>query len=264
VPRRFWSPTLRRCNAGSLTASTLNGLEATFHTLIRAYGPVHRFLCPSRFLEEKMRASRVYPGRLRWLPNFVDAAGVVPKASEGGGVVYAGRLSHEKGVDLLIEAVRLHGNLVVDIAGEGPARPELERLAAAGGVAGQVRFHGRLDKGELQRLFLDAAVLVVPSRWYENMPLTVLEGFAAGLPVVASDLGGLPELIEPGVDGLVVPPNDPAALADALWSLVGTPASAAEMGRAGREKVLAKYAPERHVEQVDAYYAEASSVGSAA
>ena len=264
VPRRFWSPTLRRCNAGSVAASTLNGLEATIHTFMGAYRPVHRFLCPSRFLEGKMRSSKVYPKRLRWLPNFVDAARVVPKTGEGGGVVFAGRLSHEKGVDLLIEAVRLHNGLVVDIAGEGPARPELEQLAAERGVAARVRFHGRLGKDELHRLFAGAAVLAVPSRWYENMPLTVLEGFAAGLPVVASDLGGLPELIEPAVDGLVVPPNDPAALADALSSLVGAPASAAAMGRAGRTKVLAKYGPGRHVEQLEGYYAEASDAGSAA
>jgi glycosyltransferase involved in cell wall biosynthesis len=264
VPRRFWSPTLRRCNAGSLAASTLNGLELTIHTLMRAYGPVHRFLCPSRFLEGKMRASKVYPERLRWLPNFVDAAAVVPTTGAGRGVVYAGRLSDEKGVDLLIEAAGLHADLVVDIAGDGPARPELERLAAERGVAGRVRFHGRLGKEELQRVFADAAVLAVPSRWYENMPLTVLEGFAAGLPVVASDLGGLPELIEPGVDGMVVPPNDPAALADALSSLVGAPASAAEMGRAGRAKVLASYGSDRHVERLEGYYAEASAAGSAA
>jgi glycosyltransferase involved in cell wall biosynthesis len=259
VPNRFWNAGLRRCNGGSFAASALNGLELAVHTLMGAYGPVGRFLCPSRFLEGKMRRSGVYPDRLRWLPNFVDAAATIPKTSAGGGVVYAGRLSDEKGVDLLVEAARIRSGFTVDIAGEGPARPALERLAARHGVADRIRFHGRLEKTALQRIFHDAAVLAAPSRWYENAPLTVLEGFASALPAVATDLGGLPELIEPGVDGLVVPPNDADALADAISSLVDDPERAAEMGRAGREKALGTYAPERHLANLEEHYADASS-----
>jgi glycosyltransferase involved in cell wall biosynthesis len=206
-----------------------------------------------------MRRSGVYPDRLRWLPNFVDAAATIPKTSAGGGVVYAGRLSDEKGVDLLVEAARIRSGFTVDIAGEGPARPALERLAARHGVADRIRFHGRLEKTALQRIFHDAAVLAAPSRWYENAPLTVLEGFASALPAVATDLGGLPELIEPGVDGLVVPPNDADVLADAISSLVDDPERAAEMGRAGREKALGTYAPERHLANLEELYADASS-----
>ena len=257
LPHRFWSPLVRRCNGGSLTASALNGLEMTVHTAAGLYGPVQRFACPSRFLEKKMREGRVYPERLRWIPNFVDVDAIEPKRTPGGGVVCAGRLSDEKGVDILIRAAAGHPRLQIDIAGEGPAREELEQLASATGVAERVRFHGRLPTGELQRLLRSASVMALPSRWYENMPLAVLEAFAAGLPVVASDLGGLPELIERDVDGQVVPAEDPGALGEALAALMADPKRAFSMGRAARDKAKNSFGPGPHLERLDAIYQEA-------
>jgi glycosyltransferase involved in cell wall biosynthesis len=257
LPHRFWSPLIRRCNAGSFSASALNGLEMTVHTAAGLYGHVHRFACPSRFLAKKMREGRVYPERLRWIPNFVDVEAIRPKDAPGGSVVCAGRLSDEKGVDILIRAAAGYPRLRIDIAGEGPAREELERLASAIGVAERVRFHGRLPASELQALLRTASVMALPSRWYENMPLAVLEAFAAGLPVVASNLGGLPELVEQDVDGHVVPAEDPEALGDALDSLVGDPDRAFSMGRAGRVKAEVSFGPGPHLERLDAIYGEA-------
>jgi glycosyltransferase involved in cell wall biosynthesis len=259
LPHRFWEPLRRRCNGGSLGASAVSAAELSIHTLLGAYGPVDRFVCPSRFLLEKMRAGKVYPTRLRHLPNFVDVDAVEPKGAPGGGIVYAGRLSDEKGVDTLIDAVGRDPGLALDVAGDGPARDALERLAAEGDAAGRVRFHGRLATPELQTLLRASSVAVVPSRWYENMPLAVLEAFGAGLPVVATGLGGLPELIEPGVDGTIVPPNDADALAAALRSYVDDPDRAFEMGRAARRKAAETYNAAGHLERLGDIYAEAGA-----
>jgi glycosyltransferase involved in cell wall biosynthesis len=257
IPHRFWNPTLRRCNRGSLSASALNGVEMTLHTLLGAYDPVHRFICPSRFLEGKMRAGRVDPRRLRWVPNYVDATATSPKATPGGDVVSVGRLSDEKGVDVLIEAIARAPGLRADILGDGPARPELERLAAALGVQDRVTFHGRVSAEDVHDGLRAASVVAVPSRWYENMPITVLEAFAVGVPVVASGLGGLPELIDDGGDGILVPPDEPGVLAEALTSLTADPSRAFEMGKAARVKVVDRHAPESHLERIHAVYAEA-------
>jgi glycosyltransferase involved in cell wall biosynthesis len=257
LPRRFWSPTLRRCNGGSLAASTLNGLEMTVHTAVGIYGAVHRFLCPSKFLERKMRQGRVYPDRLRWIPNFVDVHAIHPKQAPGGNAVYAGRLSDEKGVEVLIEAVARQPQLRLDVAGDGPARQKLEHLTASAAASDRIRFHGRLPVDELHELLRTASVLVVPSRWYENMPLSILEGFAAGLPVVASALGGMPELIDVGRDGLLVPVDDPEALGEAVQGLVEAPSRAFAMGRAARAKAEREFAPERHLDRLDVVYQEA-------
>jgi glycosyltransferase involved in cell wall biosynthesis len=258
IAHRFWNPTLRRCNRGSVTASTLNGAEMTLHTLLGAYDPVDRFVCPSRFLEGRMRAGRVYPDRLRWVPNYVDAASIEPKAAPGGNVLSVGRLSEEKGVDVLIEALARSPSLHVDVLGDGPARPALERLVGSLGVQERAVFHGRVPASEVHARMREAAVVAMPSRWYENMPIAVLEAFASGVPVVASELGGIPELIDDGVDGILVPPDEPADLADALTSLTDDRPRAFRMGKAARAKVEEHYAPGSHLERIEALYEEAA------
>jgi glycosyltransferase involved in cell wall biosynthesis len=260
IPHRFWNPTLRRCNRGSLAASTLNGAEMTVHTLLGAYDPVHRFACPSRFLEGKMRAARVHPDRLRWVPNYVDPTAITPKAAPGGDAAYVGRLSEEKGVDVLLEALQRAPALRLDVLGDGPARPALEALGASLGVGDRVTFHGRLPATAVHEAMRSAAVVAVPSRWYENMPITVLEAFAAGVPVVASALGGLPELIDDDRDGILVPPDEPGILADALTSLTDGADRAFEMGRNARAKVEDRFTPASHLARIDALYAEAAEV----
>jgi len=258
LPHRFWEPILRRCNGGSLAASAVSALELSAHTLTGAYGPVRRFVCPSRFLLTKMREGKVYPARLRHLPNFVDAAAMAPKETPGGGVVYAGRLSAEKGVDTLVDAVVGEPGLALDVAGDGPERDDLVARAAPAGD--RIRFHGRLPADGVLELLRGAAVAAVPSRWYENMPLAVLEAFGAGVPVVASGLGGLPELIDPGVDGAIVPPDDPGALAAALRPFVEDPDRAFEMGRAARLKAESSFDAAGHLARLRAIYAEAGAV----
>jgi glycosyltransferase involved in cell wall biosynthesis len=257
LPRRLWQPVIRRCNRGSLAASALSAIELTAHTVGRAYDPVSLFLCPSRFLLGKMREARVFPERLRHVPNFTDVRSIEAKREPGGDVVYAGRLSGEKGVDVLIEAIAAQQGLSLHVAGDGPARGSLEELAARLGVSGRVRFHGRLEMHLLQELLRTSAVAAVPSRYHENMPLAVLEAFAAGVPVIVSALGGLPELIDPAVDGFVVPPNDPAPLGSNLSHLVGEPELAFAMGRNGRAKVERWFTADEHMARLMDLYAEA-------
>ncbi|MFD0745137.1 glycosyltransferase family 4 protein [Phytohabitans flavus] len=155
-------------------------------------------------------------------------------------------------MDTLIAAAGL-GGFRVDVAGEGPARAELERLAAEA-APGLVTFHGRLAKDDLHDLMRRARVAAAPSRWHENQPMAVLEAFACGLPVVTTGLGGLPELVEPGVDGAIVPADDPAALAAALAPLAADPERAFTMGKAGRAKVERDFAPDVHISRLRDVY----------
>jgi glycosyltransferase involved in cell wall biosynthesis len=247
----------RACKDGSRPASTLLAVESWLHRRLGAYDGVGALIAPSRFLAGVLARARVYPDRLSVLRHPVDVDRLRLKAAPGGGVVFAGRLAPEKGVDTLIEAVALlPPGVTVDIAGDGPSRVALQALAAR--VApDRVRFHGRLPKDRLHDLVRAAAVAAVPSRWYENQPLAVLEAFGCGVPVVGTDLGGLPELIEDGTDGFVVAAGDPAALAQALTRTLADPEKAWEMGRAGRAKVSRDFAPEAHLEGLRAAYAAA-------
>jgi glycosyltransferase involved in cell wall biosynthesis len=253
---RFHHAVLRRCKDDSLAASAVVAFESTVHRLTRAYGSVGRFISPSRFLAGKLRQAGVYPDRLTVLDHFVDTAATAAKPAPGGQVVFAGRLAPEKGVDVLIEAVARTG-AALEVAGDGPERAGLEALAGER-APGQVRFHGRLPKQRLLELVRSAAVVAVPSRWHENQPMAVLEAFACGVPVVTTDLGGLPELVEPGRDGAVVGADDPQALAKALEDLLADPARAFAFGRAARDKAERRFAPERHLEGLQELYRSAA------
>jgi glycosyltransferase involved in cell wall biosynthesis len=257
VPRRFYMASLKRCHEGSLSMSTLNGFELATHTLFRMYAPVDLFVCPSRFMVEKMTAGHVFPDRLRWVPNFVDTAAIEPKRTPGGGVVYAGRLSEEKGVETLVRAApKIDAS--IDIVGDGPDRATLQRSAERIG-AGNVSFHGHVGVDAVHRFLRDASVGVMPSRGYENAPMGILEAFACGVPVVGTAHGGIPELIEPGVDGDLVAPGDADALARSLGRFTADPAIAFERGQAARQKVESGFTPDDHLERLERVYREAAA-----
>jgi glycosyltransferase involved in cell wall biosynthesis len=257
---KFHHAVLRRCRDGSLTASAMLAGELALHTLLGAYSAVNLFLCPSRFMVSKMSEAGVYPDRLRHLPLFSDVAGLTPKEGLGGAILYAGRLSEEKGVDVLIRAAGLlEAGSVVEVAGDGPQAAGLRQLADE--VApGRVRFLGWLGKHDLHRVLRAASVLVLPARWYENQPISILEALGSGVPVLTTTLGGAPELIDHGVDGLLVPPDDSEALASALRGLVADPERAAAMGRAGRRKVERDFAPANHLAGLRHLYEEAADL----
>lgn len=261
LPGRFREATRRRCNRGSLVGSALATVELRVHTTLDAYGAVDAFVCPSRFLRDKMLEAGLAAHRLEHLPNFCDVSGTTPADAPGDGVLYAGRLSSEKGVDVLVEAAALlPPHVPVTIAGDGPERTALETRAAALGLADRVRFLGRVPGAQVLDLMRAAAVVVVPSRWYENQPMTVLEAYGAGRPVVASRLGGLPELVVEGRTGALVVHDDPAALASALSAYtdgVRATATAYAHGRAARELALRTHSLEAHVRGLESIYCSA-------
>lgn len=258
IDGRFRHAVRKRCKDGSLSASALLAAESRVHRSTGAYDAVSLLLCPSRFLAGRMRAAGVYPDRLRVISNPVDALAFSAQTAAGTGVVVAGRLARNKGVDLVVQAVGRLPGARLHVAGEGPEREALERLAAEL-APGRVVFHGRLPKPALSDLLRASAVAVVPSRWQENQPLSVLEAQAVGLPVVVSDLGGLPELVQDGVDGRVFASEDVDDLARVLDQLLSDAGVARALGARGREKVLREFGFDGHLDRLDALYAEAGA-----
>ena len=226
-------------------------------TRFKAYDKIRLLIGPSRFLVDKMAQARVFPDRLRHLENFVDAP-APPRAKQAGLVVFAGRLSPEKGIDTLIGSMATLPDARLAIAGEGIERGRLEALADAVAPA-RVRFLGRLDKGAVDELLAEAAAVAVPSRWYENQPMVVLEALAAGTAVVGTAMGGLPEVIEPGRTGALVAPDDPEALAGALRPFVSDIDLAARTGADARTAACVRFSTTRHLAGLDALYDEARS-----
>ena len=190
----------------------------------------------------------------------VDAVGVIPNVTGGrvvepvpaevpegeqGYLLFVGRLRIRKGVEVLLEALRdlRPARLArLRIAGDGEHRGRLERRVSELDLGEAVTFLGNCDAGRVRRLLAGAAALVVPSI-YEGMPLVVLEAMAAGVPVVASAVSGIPEVVEDGETGWLVPPEDPRALEQALEDVLARPQEARRRGEAGRRRVEECFRP---------------------
>lgn len=254
LPARFFEAAVRRCKKGSLGASLVAMLSAYYERLMRVPSRVDRFVTPSRFLGGKLVEAGFDRARIRWIPNFVELEDRVA-GGEGDYFLYFGRLSHEKGVDLLIRAVKGIGAGRLLIVGTGPVEGELEELAS--GSAGiRIEFTGYRTGPELEKLLAGAKFVVLPSRWYENLPFSIMEAMAAAKPVVAARIGGIPEMVEDGVNGLLFPPGDVDSLGGCLRRLLEDDSMRREMGRRGREKAERIYNRDLHYRKVMEVYGE--------
>jgi Glycosyltransferase len=165
-------------------------------------------------------------------------------------VLYAGTFSRTKGVEHLVRAlpqiVRRHPDVKLVLVGSGPLEPRLRGLAERLGVTDSVVFVGRRSHDQMPRLLAAADVFVLPSL-NEGLPRVILEAMATGLPVVATSVGGVPELVVDGGTGLLVEPGDEEALADAVCRVLADPELAMAWGRAGREVAQREYEREANL-----------------
>ena len=258
---RYHHVLTQRCNRGSLARSAVNAVESYLHAFLHSYRHVDRFLCPSRFLLNKVAELGAPRERLEHTPLFIDTDAVTPHPEPGAYAVFVGRLSPEKGLRTLLEAASLAPDVPLRIVGNGPARGELEAFRAARQLR-HVEFLGRLEGAELERVWGGAAFTVVPSEWYENFPMTVLESMALAKPVLASALGGLEEMVADGDTGRLVPAGDPERLASAMRELMADRALLADMGRRARQHARAEWTPERHYQRLLAIYSAVGAQGA--
>jgi glycosyltransferase involved in cell wall biosynthesis len=212
----------------------------------RLYEHVDRFVAVSGATAARLRSLGLpgRAGRCAVVPNFVFADALVDRSAAGGGeyALVSGRLVEEKGFDTAIAAARGAGVPLV-IAGDGPDEGRLRGIAAGA----DVRFAGRLSPLALAQARGRAGVVLVPSRWEEPCPYSVLDALAAGVPVLASDRGGLPELV--GAD-VTLPPDDVSAWTAALGELWGDPARRRERGDAALARARERFGEERYYEAV--------------
>lgn len=194
--------------------------------------------------------------RIEVIRNGIAIGPEVTRArTSGWRIVHVARLNPVKDQRTLLHAVRLvanaHPEVRLHLVGDGEEREALEQLTDALGLRDQVIFHGFTDN---VRPFLADADLFVLSSVSEGIALTLLEAMAASLPVVATDVGGNREVVVPGETGLLVPPGDPAALAEAMAALLADPARAAAMGQAGRTRAEQDFSLDRTAGAYEALY----------
>jgi len=235
------------CYTGPPGSAWLLMAEAYFHRWLGTYQKcVDHFLAPSSFAKEKLVQNGFNAQKITVLPHFQRLpAQIPPNAAPNAPILYFGRLSPEKGVADLLRAMKYLPQVQLLIAGDGPLRPELESLARELCLT-NVKFAGHVGGKVLDYMIAAARFTVLPSRAYETLGKTILESYAWGRSVVASDLGSRRELIDQGETGLLYPPGNVEQLGKAISFLVERPELTAQMGVTGRRFVEAQHSPEAH------------------
>lgn len=242
-----------RAVEGSLSRSAAAAFKSWLHEKLRAWRHVHRFIAPSAFLRDMLVRYGWPEERVEVVPHFIDLAGREPAYTSADRVAYVGRLSPEKGVLTLLEAMRELPAKKCSIIGDGPDRARLTLVARNLGLK-NVEFKGALHGDALSAELRKARAVVVPSLSFEVFGLSVLDAYALGKPVIASRIGGIPEIVRDGETGLLFRAGDRNDLAVKLASLDED--KAARMGRAGRALAETDYAPELHYERIMKVYRE--------
>ena len=192
---------------------------------------------PSAYLAAIARTWGLDAQRVVVLPNPAPEQGdVAPVALEPRTLVFAGRLTRQKGLDTALAAVAALPDVRLALVGDGPERGRLEERVAARGLDGRVAFLGARPRAEVLELLAGADAALLSSDW-ENLPHAAVEALAVGTPVVATAVGGVPEVVRDGENGLLVAPGDPEALAGAIVRLLDEPGLRERLAAAARPSV---------------------------
>jgi glycosyltransferase involved in cell wall biosynthesis len=239
---------LNRCLHGSLAVSALVMLESALHRLFGLYRKtLDRVVVPSEFFRHKLMEWGWPREQLAYIPNFVRVEHYTPEYRPGDYLLYFGRLAPEKGVDTLIRAVRQLG-VRLRIAGTGPDEQKLRQLANG---ASNIEFLGYCPQSRLSPEVQGARAVVLPSQWYENAPMSVLEAYAQGKVVIGARMGGIPEMLREGETGFLFESGEVHPLAEVLERVYALPeVLLEEMGRWAREYVETTFTPRRYREDM--------------
>lgn len=245
----------QKCIKDSLAPSALVAVETFVHRGLDTYRQnVSKLITPSRFYLEKYAEWGWPREKLVYIPNYVDANKLVPEYKPGAYFLYFGRLSMEKGLRTLIRSASI-AQVPLKIVGTGPEEVSLKALASD--LLGDVEFLGYRSGDELHNLIRSAKAVVLPSEWYENAPMSVLESYAFGKPVIGAQIGGIPELVVDGETGWLFTSGNISELAQILVET--NQLSVAELtakGRAARDFVTSRFSRKGYLEQVLSVYSD--------
>ncbi len=245
------------CYRESRARSAVVALMLSAHRLVKTWQKkVSRYIALTEFARQKFIAGGLPAEKIAVKPNFLaDNIEYLPHTGNPKkGALFVGRLSEEKGLRTLLQAFRQLPDVPLAIAGDGPLRQMVEAEALRGA---NIRYTGRLNKEEIMALMRQSAFLIFPSQWYEGFPMTIVEAFANGLPVIASRLGSMAEIISDGKTGLWFAPGDASDLLQKVKWAYEHLAEMRRMGVNARKEYEQKYTAEKNYQMLMGIYEKA-------
>ncbi|MCU0565397.1 MAG: glycosyltransferase family 4 protein [Oculatellaceae cyanobacterium Prado106] len=255
-----WAGIRQGCYRDSVVESAAVGVMIGVHQMRRTWGDrVNAFIALTPFQKAKMTQAGLPPERIHVKPNFLFDPQLPPRQTPGDYLLYVGRLWSEKGIQTLVDAYLQHDiSMPLKIVGEGIMRENLEQQVQRAGKA--IEFLGWRSKPEVLALMQNARALVFPSVWYETFGLTMIEAFACRVPVIASRLGGIAEIVQSGETGLLFEAGNGAELAEQLEWAIAHPQAMQVMGQNARQVYENRYSPTANYEHLVRIYEKVGSM----
>ena len=249
----YWRCLRYKCHKQSTAASLVYTVEAYFNRYAGKYDSVARFLCPSRFMQKSLIDSGIAVDRAVYHPNAMNPDDYSPQFEPGNYVLYVGRLSAEKGILTMLDALK-EARIPLRIAGTGPLQADIGRQAAEHHLS--VKMEGYCSGQQLTALYRNAAFTILPSECYENAPMAALESLAYGKAVLASAIGGIPEIVIDGKTGCLFSPSSAHELTKAAQKMWADKDGTREMGRNGRQLIENRFSMASRLSSLLAIYGE--------
>ena len=239
-----------RCVRGSIPTSVqyARAISRMWHQGI--INSIDTFIALNNFGRNKLKSAGIPDSRISICGNYAARFESEP-GNKRGYFLYLGRLSPEKGIQTLLSAARRLQGVNIKIAGTGPLELEVKRQAES---LGNLDYVGYVHGQQKQDLVRGASAMIVPSEWYENFPISIVEAMSSGTPVIASNIGGLPEMIDDGCSGLLFEPGDAEMLTSCIKRVHENHAWATSMGLSAFERARDMFSPEKHTDKLEAIY----------
>jgi glycosyltransferase involved in cell wall biosynthesis len=243
---------IHKCYRGSLLATAAISWQITRNRLTNTYQKVNKYIVLTEFAASRYIKAGFPPDKIVVKPNFLPSRSIISTNSGVRYAVYVGRLSEEKGVRTLLNAWKKINKMPLKILGDGPLRNELEQFVEDNNL--NIEFLGFIENDQVLKIIESALFQVIPSECYEGFPMVVLEAYALGVPIIASRIGSLEEVVLEGKTGLTFIPADDVDLAEKVHYLIENDSLRAKMKENARLLFNKKYTAEANYKMLHSIY----------
>lgn len=256
----YWHCVFNRCGNGSIERSVRKSILSYIFNKTNVYSNVKYFICPSNALRDCVKLSNITndKNKIVTINNFLsdEELNTIPNYSNNGYFLYIGRLSKEKGLNYLLEALKdLPRDIQLKIVGTGEEKDKLKKYARENSLD-NVEFVGFKNRNEIKDYYQNCIATILPCNWFEIFGMTNIESFINGKPVIASNIGGIPEIVEHNVNGLLFEPANVEQLKKCILTYWDNPEIVIEHGKNGYKKAITQYTEERYYNELMKIYEE--------
>lgn len=253
ITKGYTSCIKKKCIKNSMLKSVLGYIEKKYYDLHKIFCKVDCIISPSEFNKNQLLKGKLKCNDITVIHNFVNETKKTDYTL-GDGAFYFGRLSKEKGILNLIEAINNIPGARLIIAGDGPERENIQAYIKEHKLENRITLLGYLNQNDIRENIRKCRFVTVPSIWYENCPYSILETMEIGKPIIGSKIGGIPELIQDGINGFTYEHNDVTKLTNILMKLFGNDETVKQFSKNSKQIFIQNYSAEAYYNKLMTVY----------